>query len=115
MPSLGAIVVGIGSYRYNRQQFPLLRYASKDADEVVQYVMTCWSKSEEAKLIRITEENATEDAIAAAFVALGKEGPFDLQLVFLSGHAWMAYLLLYRPNERFSSSIAATLKVSLGA
>ena len=86
MRSLGAIVIGIGSYRYDQRQFPLLRYASKDADEVIRYLVTCWPNTAETKLIRIADEYATAEAVAGAFDALGKEGPYDLQLVFLSGH-----------------------------
>jgi len=83
--ALAAIVVGIGAYRYDRVQFPLLRYASNDADEVVQYLTTCW-KPDEGKLIRVADEDATVEAVTDAFVALGQEGPYDLQLIFLSGH-----------------------------
>jgi hypothetical protein len=87
--SLGAIVVGIGAYHYDRVQFPLLRYASSDADEVVQYLKTCWPKPDEARLIRVPQENATVEAVTEAFVTLGQNGPYDLQLIFLSGHGWV--------------------------
>src|SRR5947208_2029633 len=86
MRSLGAIVIGIGSYRYDHRQFPLLRYASKDADEIIQYLITCWPKPDESKLIRVADEDATVEAVTNAFRTLEKEGPYDLQLVFLSGH-----------------------------
>jgi hypothetical protein len=87
--SLGAIVVGIADYRYDRVQFPPLRYTSKDADEVVKYLTTCWPKSDEAELIRLVEEDATAKAITDAFIKLGKNGPYDLQLIFLSGHGFV--------------------------
>lgn len=86
MRSLGAIVVGIGAYRYGPVHFQRLRYASSDADEVVRYLKTCWPKPDEAKLIQVAEGDATVGAIAEAFLALGREGPYDLQLIFLSGH-----------------------------
>jgi len=84
--SLGAIVVGIGAYRYDRSQFPLLRYASKDAADVVHYLTTCWPKPDEARLIPVADEDATVGAVTDAFVTLAQEGPYDLQLIFLSGH-----------------------------
>jgi hypothetical protein len=84
--SLGAIVVGIGLYRYDREQFPLLRYSSNDANQVVQYLATCWPKQEDAKVIRVAEEDATVEAVTEAFETLGHAGPYDLQLLFLSGH-----------------------------
>lgn len=89
MRSLGAIVVGIGAYRYDRVQFPLLRYASNDADEVLRYLTTCWPKRDDAMLIRVAEEDATLEAVTEAFVALGHEGSYDLQLLFLSGHGFV--------------------------
>ena len=87
MKSLGAIVVGIGNYRYDSQQFPLLRFAANDADEITKYLTACWAKPTEATIIRIADELATAEAIADAFTRLGRDGPYDLQLVFLSGHA----------------------------
>jgi hypothetical protein len=83
---LAAIVVGIGAYRYDRSHFPLLQYASKDADEVVRYLATCWPKPDDIELIRIREEEATLEALSDAFVTIEHQGPYDLQLVFLSGH-----------------------------
>jgi hypothetical protein len=84
--SLGAIVVGIGSYRYDRAQFPLLKFASNDANEIVRYLTTCWPNPEEAKVLQIKDEDATLDGLTEAFAALSREGPYDLQLIFLSGH-----------------------------
>jgi hypothetical protein len=89
MRSLGAIVVGIGAYRYDPVHFQRLRYASSDAEEVVQYLRTCWPKPDEATLIRIADGDATVEAIAEAFLTLEREGPYDLQLIFLSGHGWV--------------------------
>ena len=86
MRSLGAIVVGIGSYRYDREQFPLLRYSSNDADQVANYLRTCWPTQDEATLIRMVEEDATVKGVTDAFAALAHAGPYDLQLIFLSGH-----------------------------
>jgi hypothetical protein len=104
--SLGAIIVGIGSYRYDRVQFPLLKYASNDADEVVQYLTTCWPKPDDAQLIRIPDEEATAEAVTDAFVTLGQWGPYDLQLIFLSGHGLVdsqSAGFVVQPSARSSS------------
>jgi len=86
MRSIGAIVVGIGAYRGDPAQYPPLRYASADADEVVRYLTICWPKPAEATLIHLADDEATLDALANAFMTLAQEGPYDLQLVFMSGH-----------------------------
>lgn len=86
MRSLGAIVVGIGNYHYDHSQFPLLRYAANDAREVSAYFSVCWPKRDEAKLIWVGEQDATLAAVTGAFHALRQDGPFDLQIVYLSGH-----------------------------
>ena len=90
MRPLAAIVVGIGAYRCDRSHFPLLQYASKDADEVVRYLTTCWPKPDDIELIRIREEEATLEALSEALVTIELQGPYDLQLVFLSGHGTFA-------------------------
>ena len=86
MRALAAIVVGIGAYRYDRAQFPLLEYASNDADEVVRYLTTCWPNSDDIELFRIKEEQATLAALSEVFATIERQGPYDLQLLFLSGH-----------------------------
>ena len=86
MRALGAIVVGIGSYRYCSAQLPLLKYSPNDAKEIAAYLATCWPKADEAKLLIIHEEAATQAEISNAFKTLAEEGPYDLQWVFLSGH-----------------------------
>lgn len=86
MRSIGAIVVGIATYRGDPTQFTPLRYASADADEIVRYLTTCWPKREEATLIHLANHNATLDAVAAAFMTLAQDGPYELQFVFMSGH-----------------------------
>jgi hypothetical protein len=88
MRSLGAIVIGIGAYRYDRGEFPMLLYASNDADEITRYLTTCWH-SEERTLVRIPEADATVAAITQAFDNLKEEGPYDLLFVFLSGHGFV--------------------------
>jgi hypothetical protein len=84
--SLGAILVGIGAYRYSSSQFPLLQYAANDARKISQYVTTCWLGQSQVTTIRIDEEDATPDGVTAAFKTLQEKGPYDLQLIFLSGH-----------------------------
>jgi hypothetical protein len=86
MRALGAIVIGIGAYQYDRAVYPPLRYASNDADGIIQYITTCWPKMDEAKVVRLSESDATLAAISGAFDTLQKGGPYDLQFVFLSGH-----------------------------
>jgi len=89
MRALGAIVVGIGAYRYDRIAYPPLRYASNDADGIVQYITICWPNRDDAKVVRLSEADATVAAIGDAFGTLQKSGPYDLQLVFLSGHGFV--------------------------
>lgn len=89
MRSLAAIVVGIGAYRYDRAHFPLLQYASQDADAFVRYLTTCWPKPDEIELIRIGDEEATLESLTQAFATIEQRGPFDLQLLFLSGHGFV--------------------------
>ena len=93
MPRLGAIIVGIGDYRYDRTQYPILRYASADADEVVRYLSICWPQTHESTVIRIADADATIDAVSNAFDKLVEKGPYDLQLIFFSGHG------VARPQE----------------
>ncbi|MPZ44223.1 MAG: hypothetical protein GEV05_12615 [Betaproteobacteria bacterium] len=125
MRSLGAIVVGIGDYRLDRSQFPLLRYAGNDASEIVRYLQTCWPDADEACVIHIEEGDATEAAIKDAFARLREAGPYDLNLIFLSGHGYVddlcaAYVLqpphdsnaptLLQPEglDQFLSSVTAS-------
>lgn len=86
MRSLGAIVVGIGAYRYDRSEFPRLEYASNDAHRIVEYLQTCWPAGDDVRVVHVDEEGATLAAVTSAFSALGKGGDYDLQVVFLSGH-----------------------------
>ena len=89
MKSLGAIVVGIGAYRYDRDRFEPLRYAAADAGEIFRYLSTCWTKPEQCTLVRISEAEATLPAVTRGFQALRESGPFDLQFVYLSGHGFI--------------------------
>lgn len=86
MRSLAAIVVGIGAYQYDRAHFPLLQFASKDADEFVRYLTTCWPKPDDIALVRIEEADATLESLSETFARIQHQGPYDLQLLFLSGH-----------------------------
>lgn len=109
MRSLGAIVVGIGAYRYPREQFPLLNYAPSDAEEFQKYLATCWPKPDDATLLGIPEGDATVERVADAFAALMAAGPLDLQIVFLSGHGLVehqnAAFLLQPPSDSNTLSL----------
>jgi Caspase domain len=84
--SLGAVVVGIGAYRYTRPEFPQLRYAANDASSIVEYIKACWPTEGDARVVHIDEDRATGAAISEAFRTLEEGGDYDMQLVFLSGH-----------------------------
>jgi hypothetical protein len=86
MRSLAAVVIGIGTYRYDQSSFPVLRYAAKDADEFVLYLKTCWPKAEDMELAHVEEQDADLEALVRAVNRLSQRGPYDLQIVFLSGH-----------------------------
>lgn len=86
MRSLGAIVVGIGAYQLDSGQFPRLQYPANDASEFAKYLAVCWSKPGEAQVHVVEEARATRQAVEEAARALARNGPFDLLLVFLSGH-----------------------------
>lgn len=85
MRSLGAIVLGIGDYRYDRSHFPLLRFAPTDAEEIAKYLRACWP-TESSSIIAIEGEDATREAIDGAFAVLLRDAPFELLVIFLSGH-----------------------------
>lgn len=86
MRSLAALVIGIGRYRYDPSSFPVLQYAAKDADEFVLYLKTCWPKAEDMELAHLEEQDADLEALVRAVNGLSLRGPYDLQIVFLSGH-----------------------------
>ena len=91
MPQVGAVIVGIGAYRSGLPgALPPLRFASADADGIETYVRTCWPRSGDAIIERVKEEEATAGAIEEAFRRLGRSGPFELQVVFFSGHGLVA-------------------------
>jgi hypothetical protein len=87
MPQLGALVVGIGAYRYSSdfKQAPL-RYPSTDAAGLIEYFRSCWPESDQSIIVSIDESGATISEIEDGFRKLAADGPYDLQLVFLSGH-----------------------------
>lgn len=84
MTKIGALVVGIGTYKYGlRRPHRDLAYPKADADGIQGYVETCWP---DGHVLRIPEDDATLANIACGFAELATGGPYDLQLIFLSGH-----------------------------
>ncbi|MGO7543279.1 caspase family protein [Rhizobium ruizarguesonis] len=78
-----------------------LRYAVNDANDVEQYLRTCW-KPAELNLVRIKEEEATAAALEAGLTSLAKQGPYDLCWIFMSGHGWVdnsSAGLIVQPSE----------------
>jgi hypothetical protein len=88
MRSLGAVVLGISTYRYGAEvdYAPSLKYAVGDADAIVEYLRTCWPDENDAVVRSIAETEADLSALNKAFAELAAADPFDLFLVYLSGH-----------------------------
>lgn len=85
MAEVGALIVGIGAYRYSRRdQFSPLLYADADAIAIEHYVRTCWG--DKAHIVRVPESEATHAGIESGFTTLAARGPYELQLFFFSGH-----------------------------
>lgn len=78
MRSLGAVVLGISTYRYAAavDTAPPLQYAVDDAEAFVRYLRTCWPSTNDAEVYLI--EEAKHAAFNSAprweqrFVALGR-------------------------------------------
>lgn len=87
MAKVGALVVGIGGYAYGAgSPLPPLKYAAADADGIEAYLAVCWPNAGDRHVVRIAETEATRDALAAGFADLAANGPFEVQIIFLSGH-----------------------------
>ena len=86
MRSLGALVAGIGSYQLDPSVFPRLEFAAADAAQFADYLRVCWPDDDDAQVVHVSEEDATLEGLVDGFQALQQLGPFDLCLVFLSGH-----------------------------
>lgn len=84
---LGALLIGIGHYAYGRDlPLPPLRYAEADVEGVDAYLKACWPKPSDRVVIRVPEGRATAAALEDAFTKLADQGPYELLVVFLSGH-----------------------------
>ena len=55
----------------------------------MRYLTTCWPKSNKDDLIQIGENEATLEALSGAVEAIKRQGPYDLHLLFLSGHGFV--------------------------
>lgn len=89
MAVVGAFVVGISSYSEDVVgRLGKLRYAVNDADDVEQYLRTCW-KPAELTVVRIKEDEATAAVLEAGLRSLAEQGPYNLCWIFMSGHGWV--------------------------
>jgi Caspase domain len=88
MRSLGSVVLGISAYRYAGEvdYAPALKYAITDAEAILKYLRTCWPDGSDAVIRSVDETGADIDAIGKAFAEVAAAGPYDLFLVYLSGH-----------------------------
>lgn len=88
MPALGALVVGIGTYKSGESfpSVPPLRYAMEDANAIEEYLKACWSESDGRQIASVGADLATLYAIREAISDLSKHGRYDLFVVYLSGH-----------------------------
>lgn len=102
MAAVGAFIVGIGAYSQDVVgRLGQLRYAVNDANDVEQYLRTCW-KPAELNIVRVKEDEATAAALEAGLASLAKQGPYDLCWVFMSGHGWVDQSsagLIVQPSE----------------
>lgn len=95
MKKIGALIVGIGIYNYERERcHQNLEYPAADADGIEQYILACWPEEPDRHICRIKESEASLAAFQRGFAELAICGPYDLQFVFLSGHG------IFEPNER---------------
>ncbi len=92
MRPLGAVVLGISTYRYGASigYAPPLRYAVGDADAIRGYLEACWPEKTGAVVRRIAESEADLAALRAAFAEVAAKDSYDLFFVFLSGHGLVA-------------------------
>ncbi|MDA9497828.1 caspase family protein [Bradyrhizobium sp. CCBAU 11357] len=88
MRSLGAVVLGISTYRYTAavDTAPPLEYAVDDAEAFVRYLRTCWPSTNDAEVCLIEEAKSDLEALRKAFAEIAANGPYELFLVYLSGH-----------------------------
>ena len=86
MRPLGALVVGIGDYRLDREKFPRLQFPALDATEFAKYLAACWPEAGADAVAVIKDEHASRQSIEDAVCSLARAGPFELLFVFLSGH-----------------------------
>ena len=92
MRSLGAVVLGISAYNYGPEvdAAPTLKYPLADADAILTYLRTCWPAKSDARIQLIEEARADTAGLAEAFAKIANAGPYDLFIVYLSGHGTRA-------------------------
>ena len=88
MRALAAIVLGISAYKYGPEvdSAPTLKYPVADADAILTYLTTCWPAETDARIERVNEARADIAGLRAAFEKIANAGPYDLFIVYLSGH-----------------------------
>jgi Caspase domain len=88
MRSLGAVVLGISAYKYVGEFdcAPPLEYAVADAAAVLKYLRTCWPEESDAVVQSVHETVADIRELRNAFAEVAASSPYDLFLVYLSGH-----------------------------
>ena len=88
MRSLGAVVLGISAYKYGPEvdSAPPLKYSVADADAILKYLKACWPEGNDAEIQPIHEASAGIVALRDAFAKVADAGPYDLFIIYLSGH-----------------------------
>lgn len=88
MRSLGAFVLGISAYQYGHEVdwAPPLKYAVADAEAILAYLRTCWPEGSDAEIQLVNQASANISGLGQAFAKLATAGPYDLFIVYLSGH-----------------------------
>ncbi len=83
-----SLVVGIQDYAHAgyRESHNRLRYAVTDAGAFNAYARAALGTTSDAQHQLLTDRGATAAAIERAATELARLGPFDLLLVYLSGH-----------------------------
>jgi hypothetical protein len=88
MRSLGAVVLGISAYKYVGEVdcAPTLKYAGADGQAMLTYLRTCWPEKSDAVVRSVEETGADIGGLRKAFAEVADAGPYDLFIVYLSGH-----------------------------
>jgi hypothetical protein len=118
MRSLGAIVLGVSAYQYEVEvvHAPKLKYTVKDADAITEYLESCWPEESGALVITIPETRADLGELRKAFAELAAAGPYDLLLIYLSGHGFASAPtpgFILQPNAAGGLSLATAEELDL--